>query len=325
MERDRERVVVDPPQLLEGVLRLQPGVHEHQHHPVRTDQVVDRGHRLPRGVARQGQGQAGVEHVEVRRRAALHHDEVRHPRLARDLPDEVTLQGIRLAHRRGQPDRGEIRAQGAQPRQRQRQQISPLRGDERVQLVEDDAAQAPEQLRRLPMGDEERELLGRGEQDVGRPVDLPRALVRGRVAGAGLDADREVHPVDRRIEVARDVDGERLQGGDVQRVERPARALGAGRARVRQLDQGGQEARERLARARRRHQERRAPRLHGREQVELMRARLPAPGREPGVEGFRERGGRHAGPGCAGRVTAAGDRYRSGRSSMPRAWRHRDR
>ena len=42
MQRDREPVVVDAPQLLEDHLRLAARIDEDQRGPVRLDQVVDR-------------------------------------------------------------------------------------------------------------------------------------------------------------------------------------------------------------------------------------------------------------------------------------------
>ena len=91
-----------------------------------------------------------------------------------------------------------------------------------MQLVEDDAPQAAEQRPRVAVREQQRELLRGRQQDVRRPLDLPGALVRRRIAGAGLDADRAA-PIsrDRRLEVARDVDRERLQGRDVEGVEPP--------------------------------------------------------------------------------------------------------
>ena len=88
-----------------------------------------------------------------------------------------------------------------------------------MQLVEHHAAQRAEQIRRVGRGEDQRQLLGRGEQDVRRVAALALALRGRRVAGAGLDADRQPHLGDRRLEVARDVDRERLQRRDVERVQ----------------------------------------------------------------------------------------------------------
>ena len=88
-----------------------------------------------------------------------------------------------------------------------------------MQLVEHDPPQRAEQIGRVGRGENERELLGRGQQNVRRVAALALALGGRRVARAGLDPDRQRHLGDRRFEVARDVHGERLERGDVKRVQ----------------------------------------------------------------------------------------------------------
>ena len=95
-----------------------------------------------------------------------------------------------------------------------------------MQFVEDHAPERAEQIGRIVGGEQQRELLGRGEQDVGRIAPLALALRGRRVAGARLDADRQLHLGDRALEIARDVDRERLQRRDVERVQ-PALAADA--------------------------------------------------------------------------------------------------
>ena len=80
-----------------------------------------------------------------------------------------------------------------------------------MQFVENDALERAKQERRVGGGEQQRELLRRGQQDIGRIAALALALRGRRVAGAGLDADRQAHFCDRRFEVARNVDRERLQ------------------------------------------------------------------------------------------------------------------
>ena len=87
----------------------------------------------------------------------------------------------------------ETRRKPPQPRQAERQQIAALGGHQRVQLVEHDALEAAEQIGRVGAGQQQRELFGRGQQDVGRIAALALALRGRRVAGAGLDADRQAH------------------------------------------------------------------------------------------------------------------------------------
>src|SRR5436190_1421329 len=74
------------------------------------------------------------------------------------------------------------------------------------------------------------QLLGRSQQNVRRIAALALALRGGRVAGAGLDPDRLG---DRPLQIARDVDCERLERGNVERVQ-PALAA--------QVAAGGEQA-----------------------------------------------------------------------------------
>jgi hypothetical protein len=65
---------------------------------------------------------------------------------------------------------------------------------------------------------------------------LTLALGRRRVAGTGFRADRQAQFGHRAFQIALDIDRQRLQGGDVERVQPFARAFG-------QVDQAGQETR----------------------------------------------------------------------------------
>ena len=78
-------------------------------------------------------------------------------------------------HRRRQADAGEVGREREQPREAERQQIAALRGDQRMQFVEHDAPERAEQVRRVGRGEQQRQLLGRGQQDV----------AADRAAGAG--------------------------------------------------------------------------------------------------------------------------------------------
>ena len=82
-----------------------------------------------------------------------------------------------------------------------------------------DVAQILEEAPRVRCRDQQRQLLGRGEQDVRRLELLALPLVRGRVAGARLQRHRQAHLADRLAEIALDVDGQRLQRRDVERVD----------------------------------------------------------------------------------------------------------
>ena len=133
---------------------------------------------------------------------------------------------VRLGDRGGEPDRLQPRRELFEPRQAEREQIAALRDDERVQLVEDHRREPREEAPRILRGDEQRHLLRRRQEDVGRIEFLPLALVDRRVAGPRLKPDGEPHLRDRRLEVAMDVDGERLQRRDVERVRPDQRRAG---------------------------------------------------------------------------------------------------
>ena len=131
----------------------------------------------------------------------------------------IAAQIVRLGDGRRQADGREPRRQREQPRQAERQQIAALRGDQRMQFVEHDALERAEQIRRIGGGEQQRELLRRRQQNVGRIAALALALGGRRVAGARLEPDRQAHLAHRDFQVARDVDRQRLQRRDVERVQ----------------------------------------------------------------------------------------------------------
>ncbi len=88
-----------------------------------------------------------------------------------------------------------------------------------MQFVEHHALERAEQIGRIGGGEQQRQLLRRRHQDVRRIAALACALRDRRIAGARLDPDRQLHLGNRRFEIARDVDGERLQRRDVERVQ----------------------------------------------------------------------------------------------------------
>ena len=60
-----------------------------------------------------------------------------------------------------------------------------------MQLIEEHIFECAEQLGGAVMRQHQRNLLGRGQQNVGRQEALARAARRRRVAGAGLQLDRQ--------------------------------------------------------------------------------------------------------------------------------------
>ena len=165
---------------------------------------------------------------------------------------EPAAVGVGIADGRRQPDPAQTRRERLQPRHRQRQQVAALLLGETVELVDDDGPQILEHLRRFGIAQQQAQRFGRGQQHLRRLHPLPRLAVGRRVAGAGLDPDRQAHLLDRADEVALDVDRQRFQRRDVERVQPFARAFG-------QLADGRQEAGQRLARAGRGDQQRASP------------------------------------------------------------------
>ena len=226
MQRDRKPVVVHAPEILEQHLGLAAGVDEHQRGLVAFDQLIDLRQRMARAVAGPWQPFARVEHLDHRRCGATGDHDVGGYALAARLRHQETRELFRLGHRRRKADGTRLRRDGPEPRKPERQQIAALGGDQRMQLVEHDALQRGEQERRVVGGQQQRQLFRRGEQDVRRIAPLPLPPRHRRVAGAGLDPDRQRHLGNRRLQIARDVDGQRFQRRDVERVQ-PAGAANA--------------------------------------------------------------------------------------------------
>jgi hypothetical protein len=165
-----------------------------------------------------------------------------------------------------------------------------------MQLVEDHIFQVLEEPFGLLVGQQQRHLFRRGQQDVRRVELLALAFGLRRVAGAVLDRDVEAHFEDGLHQVALDIDRERLQGRDVERVDAGEGGAGRDPAAPRQIGQRRQEPGKRLAGAGGRNQQHVFARCGARQQFQLMGARLPALLREP----FLERPGQKRG------VTAGG-------------------
>ena len=161
-----------------------------------------------------------------------------------------------------------------------------------MQFVERHAPEIAEQMRRVWRGKQQGELLGRRQQHVGRIAPLSLPLLRGGVAGAGFDPHRQFHLGNRDFEIAMNVDGERLQRRDVERVQSAPGPVGA--PALGNVDQRGQETRQRLAGAGRRDQESVSPGLRRAHERALVRAHEPAARRKPAFEPGRKRIGGHA-------------------------------
>ena len=149
-----------------------------------------------------------------------------------------------------------------------------------MQLIDDDGAKRAEQCARVAVRQHERDLLRRGEQDVGRGEALALAAGGRRIAGAGLERDRQPHLRHRLGQIAGDIDGKRLQGRDVEGVDAGLRLS----ALPVEIDQARQEAGKRLAAACRRNQQRVAALARQVEKLKLVGVRAPAARGEPASE-----------------------------------------
>src|SRR5690349_18865463 len=167
-----------------------------------------------------------------------------------------------------------------------------------MQLVEYNAPKRAKHVGCVGACEKQRELLRRCEEDVGGIPALALALGCGRIAGARFEPDIQTHLAHRTLQVARNVDRKRLQRRYVQSVQTlRARQRTSGRPQVTQpyiapaqLNERRQKPRKGLAAAGRRDQQRGPPCPRLRQQVELMRTRLPAPACEPAREHVRQRG-----------------------------------
>ena len=147
MERNRQCILVDAPELGEDRFSLRACVDEDERHLRSLDALVDLGDRMARAVPGPWQPLARVEHVNVGRSARRRQDEFRHGghRLAlrrckrRRLRHQPAAQLIGIAHGGRQADHRELRRNGAQAREAKRQQVAALRGDNGMQFVEHDA------------------------------------------------------------------------------------------------------------------------------------------------------------------------------------------
>ena len=104
MQRDRQAVLVDAPQLLEQHLGLAARVDEKQRRAVPLDRLVDLGNGVAGGVAGPGHALLGIEDGDLGLGAAGDGDQLGH-RAGRVLAHQPAPQFVRLRDGRGQPDR----------------------------------------------------------------------------------------------------------------------------------------------------------------------------------------------------------------------------
>ena len=149
----------------------------------------------------------------------MRHHQIGQSRAALGLRNEKAAQVVLLCDGRRQSDAGEIGSEHEQPRQPEGEQVPPFRRNQCMQFVEHDPLQRSKKIGRIGRGQDQGKLLGRREQNLRRVAALALALRRRRVAGTCLDTDRQSHLGNRPLQVARDVDRERLEWRDVESVE----------------------------------------------------------------------------------------------------------
>ncbi len=203
------------------------------------------------------------------------------------LRHQPALEIHRIGHGGREPDRLHAGCKAAQAPEGERQEMAALGGDQRMQLIKDDVFQVLEEPLRLLVGEQQRHLFGRGQQDIGRVELLALSFRLRRVAGAVLDGDGKPHFGDRLHQVALDIDRQRLERRDVERVDTGKGRAGWDLATHDQIGQRRHEARKRLAGTGRGDQQHVFAGLGAGEKFQLVGARRPALFREP----FEERAG----------------------------------
>ena len=108
---------------------------------------------------------------------------------------------------------------------------------------------------------------------------LACAAIGGCVTRAGFNANGQRHVFNRRHQIARNIHRQGLEWRDINRVQAFAR-------RSSQIQKRGQEASQSLAPAGGRHQQRVITARHRRQNIKLMRPRLPATRRKPAGKRF---------------------------------------
>ena len=139
VQGDRQVVVVQPPQLLEGELGLEAGVDEDQRGPGALDGLIDLGHGVLGGVAGPGHRPSDSSTSTTGGAPAAPAPD-RPRRRRRRAPASAGSRPDRRPWPKGRPGAGSART--LQPRQAQRSRSPRLDGQMRVDLVDDHAARS---------------------------------------------------------------------------------------------------------------------------------------------------------------------------------------
>ena len=216
------------------------------------------------------------EDGDIWRRAGLADDEVDRADVPVGREPGAVAVGVR--HRGAERDAAQVGGDPLQPRHAQAEQVAALAGREGMDLVDHDRAQAREHQPAVGVAQQQRQRFRRRQQDVWRLDPLACLAVGWRVPGPRLDRYRQPHLLDRLEQIALDIDRQRLERRNVERVEPLDR-------RFDQFDQRRQEARQRLARTGGGDQQCVPPGPRAAEHVKLMPAGLPTALLEPAGQG----------------------------------------
>ncbi len=284
VEGDGQALRVHTPQLLKDQFGLAARIDEKQRHPVGDDRLVHVGECVSRRMAGPRHAFVGPQDGDLWFGAARNGNEVGVATFAVALPHQPGAQCVGIGDGRRKADRLQSGRQAAQAGKVEREKIAALVGDECVQLVKHHGVEIGEKAICIWRRQQQCGLLRRRQQNVGRLQLLALTLVHRRIAGAGLEADIEPDFGDRLLEVARDVDGKRLERRYVERVN-AAPGDCVGRRALVQGNEARHKTGESLAGAGRCDEQGGTPGFGLGEQLYLMLARRPATPGKPGDKG----------------------------------------
>ncbi len=291
MQRDRQIFLVHRPEFLEKHFGLPARIDEKQRRPVFGQLLVDIRNGVFGGMTGPRDVLVCREDRDFRLGAAFdgHETGVTFPALF--LRNQPFLQVHGFGDGGGQTDCPEAGRELTQAGKAEGQHVAAFRGDQRMQFVKDDVFQVLEEAFRFIVGEQQRHLLRRRQQDIGRVQLLALALGMRRVAGAVLDGNGQAHLRDRLHQVPLDIDRKRLQWRDIEGVNAGEGGARRDLAAAGEVGQRREKAGERFAGAGRRDQQRAFAAFGAGQQFQLMGAGPPALFREPADEGGGQGGG----------------------------------
>ncbi len=221
MNADGQTVVVRKPEVVKEEFGLRAGVVENQRGLMLLDQVQHRRDRVFGTTARPRRAFIGHQHGDVRIRPRIGQHNGARVGVARQLAGD----GGGVLYGRGQSDAAQPGRHGLHAAQRQHQLVPPLAFGQRVYFIHDDALDTFEHARRILIRHQQCKALGGRQQDVRRVRALPAFLRIARVARAVFDPNGEVHVGNRRAQIAFDICRQRLQRGNIKRMQPVMRSI----------------------------------------------------------------------------------------------------